>query len=287
MILCCFILNVWNLSQGKCTLHSFQMCFRGYGCQSVYITPSLTPFRNSTASWMEPKLLSLDSRPALHPSFYFSLLPSVGAPSGQTSIYWGPRTDPWPCPPLMLSPLLEILPPFPLSLLPSMFHSKPVWELLFIPQDLAPVAPGAFLFILVFSLSCYKIFLIWMVIQVIANSLFTSSPHTHTHRLTYTRPRKIRPLLLLLPLISSCVEIAKPVHVPYDHCLLLILLFFLGSGSLTSLQHQYMTRNKNITRDFTGDPVVKTFPSNAEVQSLVRELRSYMPRGQKKKKNKT
>ena len=104
----------------------FQMCFRGYGCQSVYITPSLTPFRNSTASWMEPKLLSLDSRPALHPSFYFSLLPSVGAPSGQTSIYWGPRTDPWPCPPLMLSPLLEILPPFPLSLLPSMFHSKPV-----------------------------------------------------------------------------------------------------------------------------------------------------------------
>ena len=154
MILCCFILNVWNLSQGKCTLYSCQMCFRGYGCQSVYITPSLTPFRNSTASWMEPKLLSLDSRPALHPSFSFSLLPSVGAPSGQTSISWGPRTDPWPCPPLMLSPLPEILPPFPLSLLPSMFHSKPVWELLFIPQDLAPVAPGAFLFILVFSLSC-------------------------------------------------------------------------------------------------------------------------------------
>ena len=45
-----------------------------------------------------------------------------------------------------------------------------------------------------------------------------------------------------------------------------------------------MTRNKNITRDFTGDLVVKTFHSNAEVQSLVRELRSYMPRGQKKKK---
>ena len=45
-----------------------------------------------------------------------------------------------------------------------------------------------------------------------------------------------------------------------------------------------MTRNKNTARDFTGDPVVKTFPSNAEVQSLVRELRSCMPRGQKKTK---
>lgn len=134
-------------------IHFKCVSVRGYGCQSVYITPSLTPFRNSTASWMEPKLLSLDSRPALHPSFYFSLLPSVEAPAGQTSIYRGPRIDPWPCPPLMLSPLPGILPPFPLSLLPSMFHSKPIWELLFIPQDLALIAPGVFC-LSWFSLSC-------------------------------------------------------------------------------------------------------------------------------------
>lgn len=121
-------------------IHYKCVSVRGYGCQSVYITP----FRSSTAFWMEPKLLSLDSRPALHPSFYFPFLPFVGAPSGQTSIYRGPRTDLWPCPPLMLSPLPGILPPFPLSLLPSMFHSKSIYESLFIPQDLAPIAPWSF-----------------------------------------------------------------------------------------------------------------------------------------------
>ena len=132
-------------------IHYKCVSVRGYGCQSVYITPSLTPFRSSTASWMEPKLLSLDSRPALHLSFYFSFLPFVGAPSDQTSIYRGPRIDLWPCPPLMLFSLPGIPSPFPLSLLPSMFHSKSICEPLFIPQDLAPVAPGAFLFILLFS----------------------------------------------------------------------------------------------------------------------------------------
>ena len=130
-------------------IHYKCVSVRGYGCQSVYITPSLTPFRSSTASWMEPKLLSLDSRPALHTSFYFSFLPFVGAPSDQTSIYRGPRIDLWPCPPLMLFSLPGIPSPFPLSLL--LFHSKSICEPLFIPQDLAPVAPGAFLFILLFS----------------------------------------------------------------------------------------------------------------------------------------
>ena len=40
------------------------------------------------------------------------------------------------------------------------------------------------------------------------------------------------------------------------------------------------------TWDFTGGPVVRTSPSKArvQVQSLVGELRSHMPQGQKKKK---
>ena len=40
--------------------------------------------------------------------------------------------------------------------------------------------------------------------------------------------------------------------------------------------------------DFPGDPVAKTSPSNVVVwvQSLVGELRSHMPRGQKTKKTK-
>ena len=43
---------------------------------------------------------------------------------------------------------------------------------------------------------------------------------------------------------------------------------------------------KSVTRDFPGNPAVKTSPSNAggraQVWSLVRELSSHMPHGQKK-----
>ena len=128
----------------------------GYGCQSAHIIPSLTPFRDSTASGMESKLLSLDWKRALHPSFCFSLVLFLGSLSGQTSVYCDPRTDLWPCPPLMLSPLPGILPLLPLSLLPSMSHSKPTCELLFILQDLAPSCLWNVFAYLGFSVSCLR-----------------------------------------------------------------------------------------------------------------------------------
>ena len=46
---------------------------------------------------------------------------------------------------------------------------------------------------------------------------------------------------------------------------------------------RYNFYKHEIHRDFPGDPVFKTSPSNVGVQtrSLIGELRSYMPHGQK------
>ena len=149
-----------NLLQGKHTLYSFQMSLNWRAW--LPIRPDRTraePSEHPTAFGIESKIRSLDSRPALHPPSYFSLLLFMGAPAGQTSIYCGPRTA--LChshlqPLLMLPPqdsMPGILPLLPLPLLPSMSHSKPIFKVLFIPQNPAQVASVTLvLLILVFVL---------------------------------------------------------------------------------------------------------------------------------------